>query len=180
MPLALLASCDSYLDVKSEFDVDSDEIFSTTAGVEMAVNGVYRLMAGTSLYARDLTWGYASVLGQNYKLGISASKYDLIYDHKNFTAYPAAIWEKGFNVIANANQVLANIKDKDASFFGNEIHKTLIEGEMHGIRALMHFDLMRLFTPAPTTAENKNTVLMPYVDTYPCPYPTHIKTSELF
>ena len=70
--------------------------------------------------------------------------------------------------------------DKPDLRFGNEIHKTLIEGEMHGIRALMHFDLMRLFTPAPTTAENKNTVLMPYVDTYPCPYPTHIKTSELF
>ena len=51
MPLALLASCDSYLDVKSEFDVDSKEIYSTTDGFEMAVNGVYRLMASPALYS---------------------------------------------------------------------------------------------------------------------------------
>ncbi|MBO5710949.1 MAG: RagB/SusD family nutrient uptake outer membrane protein [Rikenellaceae bacterium] len=180
MPLALLASCDNYLDVKSEFDVDSDEIFSTTDGFEMAVNGVYRLMAGTSLYSRDLTWGYASVLGQNYKLGISANKYDLIYDHKNFASYPAAIWEKGFNVIANANHILAQAQSKEASFFEEgETHKLVIEGEMYGIRALMHFELMRLFTPAFTTDANKKTVLMPYVETYPCSHPTHIATSEL-
>ncbi len=180
MPLALLASCDSYLDVKSEFDIDSNEIFSNIDGVEMAVNGVYRLMASPDLYSRNLTWGFASAIGQNYTYGASSSKYDINHDWKNFTTMPAAIWEKGFNVIANANQVLAEVEGKDASFFPEgQVHKDMIVGEMYGVRALMHFDLMRLFTPAFTTADNKKKVLMPYVDTYPCPYPTHIASDKL-
>ena len=179
MPLALLASCDSYLDVKSEFDVDSNEIFSTTDGFEMAINGIYRLMSSDQLYAKNLTWGFASALGQNYKQGTTSNKTDITYDYVNYSAVPSVIWDKAFNVIANINQVLNQSLKKDAGFYETDLHKDVIEGEMYGLRALMHFELMRYFTPAFTKTEHKKTVLMPYVDTYPCPYPTHIETGEI-
>lgn len=173
LPVFWLTSCNSFLDVSADNELLQKEIFGDYKGVRMAVNGVYRTLSSTSLYGQNLTWGFASAIGHNYQ---SSSQYYLPYglyeaasfDWENASAQSLteSIWSKGYNVIASCNDIIQQVIAKDTSFFGQgKMEKDMILGEMYGVRALVHFDLFRLFCPAPVTKHTGQAI--PYVTKYP-------------
>ncbi len=177
------SSCKDWLEVDSSTNITQEQLFSTSSGYESAVNGVYRLLGEQALYGRELTWGLASVLGHNYDLNRADWKYRVIMDGETDDedyARPILdpIWEKGFRVIANCNNIIARTEAKDASFFTlGEVEKDLILGEMRGVRALMHLQLLQLFAPAPAQDDGKP--YMPYVEKYPEHQPEHLTVSQV-
>lgn len=179
LQVGLFTACNDFLNVSSEQELLQDKVFDSRDGVHMYVNGVYRMLSETSLYGRELTWGLASVLGNNYdasstsKLGTTyyyVSKFQ--WDNANVKTKMSILWAKGYEVIANCNNIIQEISKKDTSFFefGNT-EKSMILGEMYGLRAMVHFDLLRLFAPAPVT--NPTGLYMPYVTVYPEHQPEH-------
>ena len=67
--LALFAySCNSWLDVKPEDELDESDMFATGDGYRHALNGIYYGMGGQTLYGEDLTWGLVDVFGRTYTL----------------------------------------------------------------------------------------------------------------
>ncbi|MEA5006837.1 MAG: RagB/SusD family nutrient uptake outer membrane protein [Rikenellaceae bacterium] len=179
-------SCSNWFDVSPENLVTKDDLFSTNEGFRIALNGIYIDMSQKALYGQELTWSFTSFLGQNYDLSpyswntlspyIPATKYD--YENSYLKGITDAIWTKGFNAIANCNLLIQEIETHDGSFFmEGEREKKLLLAEAKGLRALMHFDILRLFAPAPIV--NDNNAYIPYVKAYPTIQPQRLKTTEV-
>lgn len=182
--LALAPSCNKWLDVDNDTNVGADKQFADYEGYRSAVNGVYLTLSEHALYSENLSWGMASVLGNEYD---SSTGSNLPKKWKDFFLNPltnddsraivSPIWERAYNAIANANEILANLENTDEGFFPASAHeRDVIKGEMLGVRAMLHLDLLRLF--APSVAADDGKVYIPYVDTYPVLSTTPLTVSK--
>lgn len=153
-------SCDDFLDVRPKGDKVENDLFETPRGFEEAIYGVYGSMAARQLYGKDLVWGIPELLDQNLtcgsNLGNALSKYD--YDHQDVRDCLLAVWTNAYKTIGYANNVLENLSKKNRDDF--PMYDTY-RGEMLAVRAMMHFDLVRLFT---STDKSKQGI--PYVTSY--------------
>ena len=164
--LFTLTSCEDYLSVQPKSQVLADEYFSDDQAYNDFLLGSYEKMCSESLYGRNLTFGLVEVLSQNYDLSTSnpyyeASQYN--YTNSDTRSMIDNIWSGQYNVIANLNLLLQYIDETPANRFeGNNYY--LYKGEAMGLRAFLHFDLLRLFSPAYTY--DKDAVAIPYVTEY--------------
>ena len=54
------------------------------------------------------------------------------------------------HIFASCNNIIRQVEKKDSTFFEyGEVEKNMVLGEMYGVRALLHFEVYRLFAPAP-------------------------------
>lgn len=183
--VGLLAGCNDWLDIKSDNVLLQEEIFADYTGVRMAVNGVYRDLGVEDLYGKNLSWGFMSAIARNYQLtGLPTEMADgAAFKWKNSSVQGVTekIWAKAYNVIANCNNIIEQVQTKDTSFFRfGEVEKNLVLGEMRGVRALLHFDLLRLFCPAPATLTDFKVLAIPYVTHYPEHQPERLNMEQVF
>lgn len=176
--LALMSTSCSWLDITPADTVVEEELFSEAEGFHNAINGLYRSMSEPELYGRELSYGFVEVLSQNYVNGAKSSLngitsysayYPLFtfdYTKENVQQIIEGIWKKAYFTIANANNIIKNINNMTPGDFeyGQE-EMNLIKGEALAVRALLHFDMLRLFAPAPAVADNKPYI--PYLETFP-------------
>ena len=183
---AALSSCSEWLDVTPEDTVSADELFSTAGGYHTALNGIYRELASSNLYGRELTWGFAGALSQSYagniepnveKLYSRTEKYE--YNTNEVESYTSAIWLTAYNAIANANNLLQHLEQADASMFPDEVNheRELIRGEALAVRAMLHFDLLRLFAPAPGNGGDVPGI--PYNDKFPNKFAERLSVGDV-
>lgn len=154
-----LCGCTDWLDYKPKDKQSEEQQFSTKDGFYAAVNGIYNRMAGNSLYGKYLSYEMIDVLAQRYTVNLtgddSYSKYlqALInWDYSNETVLSAlsSIWGEGYSTIMNTNVILNNLeKDMNGEGAGvlPEREYKMLKGEMLAARAMIHFDLLRLFGP---------------------------------
>ncbi len=142
-----LYACNDWLDVKPESKIDERKIFSSEEGFKEALLGVYDKMASADLYGKRMTMEFVDILGQRYKTSESAYAYRHAgaYDYASADVTPQieAIWQKAYNAIADCNNLLEQMTGRENLFTGDNYE--LIRGELYGIRAYLHFDLLRLF-----------------------------------
>lgn len=177
------SSCSDWFEVKPENEIAKEDLFATYDGFRTALNGIYRNLSDASLYGNNLSFGFISLLGQNYAVLDWIAPYDVSgnimnyeYDNANVKSITQAIWEKAFNTIANCNVLIQNAEQRGNDFFyEGENEKNILIGEARGIRAFMHFDILRLFAPAPVTGDNA--AYVPYVSEYLTSHPAHLSTS---
>jgi hypothetical protein len=182
--LASLSACSNWLDITPEDTVSADELFSTYSGYHTALNGIYQELALGNLYGRELTWGFASALSQCYtnnnepnveKRYSRTEKYE--YNTNEVETYTSAIWLTAYNAIANANNLLQHLEQADKTLFPNAVdHEVeLIRGEALALRAMLHFDLLRLFAPA----EENNAPGIPYNNLFPNKFAERLPVGEV-
>src|SRR5699024_3709638 len=76
-----------------------------------------------------------------------------------------AIWSNMYHTIAGVNLALEYI-DKQKAIF-NPINYDIIKGELLGLRAFLHFDLMRLFSYGNlANREMSGELAVPYITKY--------------
>ena len=177
LSLCAMTACSGWLDIEPDGQATNDKLTETGDGYRTMLSGVYKAMTSANLYGRELQFGIVDCMSQQYTWAWQSSTgttSNTIYQEaRAFNYYDVklretidAIWKDGYNVIANANNLIQNIKDEDpAKFAEGELERDMILGEAYACRALMHFDLCRLFAPAPVENESGN--YLPYVDTYP-------------
>jgi len=165
--LAGFTSCNKWLDIQPETEVDRDVLLSTAEGFEEALLGVYSRGTEDNLYGKELTIGTPEVLAQHYTISnqdplryLQTSHFE--YGDGDFITRKDQIWKGLYHAIANCNLILAQIDD-NASLFAPGIYE-LIKGEALALRAYLHFDALRLFAPSP--ASNADAEGIPYVTTY--------------
>ena len=171
--IAVFGSCNKWLDIMPEDTTTEKQLFSDAGGYHAAINGLYQTMASSSLYGENLTWGFTSALSQYYdNASVSNSKnfsYTEKYEYNSdeMKTYGLQIWETAYNVIANANNILAHLETAKPEMFPeyDKCEVDVIKGEALAVRALMHFELLRLFAEAP--AVNANAKAIPYVQKHP-------------
>lgn len=176
---ALLGSCSDWFEVEADNEITKEDLFSTYDGYRTALNGIYKEFSGEELYGQEMSWLFLSCLGQNYNMSSVWSGYpwsqaaDYNYEHADVEKIIQAIWEKGYNVIANCNVLIETAEEKESDFFyEGEREKNVLLGEARGLRAFMHFDLLRLFASAPVNNDGK--AYIPYVTKYPTANPEHL------
>lgn len=137
-------SCKKILNVKSQSDVDDDEVFTSIDGLRNARIGMY-----STLQSRDYYGGVYPLLAEAYSDNGATGGYDVV-DLNSIDALEVApnnLYVKGVAVaiyqsIYTANKILENA-DKIAGVDTTELKNT--KGEAYFVRALAEFDLLRMF-----------------------------------
>lgn len=168
--LSSAGSC-GWLNVTPENVIAQDDLFSTGYGFRNALNGVYLKMGENSLYGRNLSWGFLSAAAQEYVTDASLQGMNTLQEFKDAAGFHynssttesvvQEIWDNQYSAIANINNILSSLDGCPASKFAfGDDEKNLIRGEALALRAYLHFDLLRLFAPAPATSPSG--VWIPY------------------
>lgn len=166
MALASFTSCEDYLNVQPKSQVLADEFFVDDQAYKDALVGVYEKMASASLYGKELTYGLMSVLGQEYEIPTTSVYYKQSqYNYLDVETRSSidAIWSSQYNCIANVNLMLQYV-DKTAKSEFKDNNYQLYKGQALGLRAFLHFDLLRLFSPSYNS--QPQSVAIPYVTNY--------------
>ncbi|MBQ9642117.1 MAG: RagB/SusD family nutrient uptake outer membrane protein [Bacteroidaceae bacterium] len=157
----LLASCNKWLDVQPRSQVEDTELFETENGYKEALAGVYSSMVSSKTYAKEMTYGFIGVLGQEWDF-YYAAQYDDAAAYKYEASFPTStlrnIWSNSYSGIANVNNLIAHIDDNQ-NLFSPDNHD-IIKGEAYALRAFLHFDLLRCF--GVSYAVNPNQPSIPY------------------
>lgn len=179
----LFTGCKKWLDVQPVDQISDSKLFGDFEGFRNAVNGVYQEMSKGNLYGRELTWGLNSVLAQDYTQTTITAPLQQAAVYNFISNVPlvdqiSATWAAAYNTIANCNKIISNVEEKEPSFFPmGATEKNMIKGEALAARALLHFEMLRLFAPAPS--EDPNGKYIPYQDAYPTLISAAIPTSEV-
>jgi len=169
LSVLFLVSCSKWLDVKPQSQVSAEQLFSSQAGFEEALNGVYTRCSQPGEYGDELTFGFLDVLAQNYSIPpptqdlqnyLQTSIYN--YGDINFISRKDTVWSGLYNAITNCNLILANIEQ--GKKFLSTVDYGIIKGEALAMRGYLHLDLLRMF--APSYASNPNAPAIPYVTDY--------------
>lgn len=152
-------SCEGYLDITPDGQVKRDEMLATNEGVEDALYGVYAKLRNTTLYGQEMYFSSLEIMSQTLycygNTGVTAlGQYD--YNNTSVKNVFAMVWNDMYNNISNVNSVLNAPLVEGATAYPANIYK----GEALALRAMMHFDLMRLFAEQITV--NPNAKGIPY------------------
>lgn len=165
-----LTACDDWLDVNASNQVDRNELFKSELGYAEALTGVYAKMCDGSLYGRELTFNILDIVAGYYDIQMFEHMAWYTYEYaksenewqRNYCKpYIEKMWNGIYAQIANLNSLLATI-DGNKGIFSDDNYN-LIKGEALGLRAYLHFDLLRLFAEAYETGKDKESI--PYVTT---------------
>ena len=170
LSILFFSSCSNWLDVQPKTTVEEEEVFSREIGFKEALTGIYIKMASKDLYAKNLSYGFLDILGQRYEpSNVEAYQDELWYTFPSTKteSYTTTIWGKMYNIIANVNNLLYYC-DKKRDVFTTENYYEIIKGEALGLRAFLHFDLLRLFGwgDLEKRPENLDRLCLPYVSEY--------------
>jgi hypothetical protein len=168
LPVALLASCKKFLDVKPKTQIDADVAFEDEQGFMDALTGVYLDLNTDALYGKELSFGLTEVLSKQHTR--FTSTFHEYYDASFYRYTNAAvrskidgIWKNMYNALADDNNLISNLDRADQHMF-RDVNYSIIKGEAYGLRAFIHFDLLRLFGPAPAAPGGASTKSIPYMD----------------
>ena len=145
-------SCDRWLDVKPYDKISQEELLSSETGYIKFLNGIYVEMNRDMLYGAALSVEMIEIMGGAYVIGTDNSVWgnysDLAsyrYDTEYWRARMNETWNKAYSLILNCNLLLENIEKTNVRFTGDNYK--VIKGETLALRAMLHFDMLRLFGP---------------------------------
>ena len=145
-----LASCSGFLDKEPSTALPVDGAITSFEDLQNTVNGIGYVVSGErgtygaefTLYADLLTNEFAVIKSNNQSVPISSynlTKYD------ELATNPYRVHYQG---IANANKAL------ETSSQLNDARVKNLQGQLYAWRALLHFDLARMFAHIPSTVAN--------------------------
>ena len=148
-------SCDSFLEVNPTGEIVNDKLFETAEGFEEALYGSYSFLAREPLYGQNLSYYIMDIAGQYFYNDWSShwSRHLCTYDYKHMDLRPKldTVWTTMYKGISYVNNILGNLSKKDSTTF--RLYD-LYKGEALGLRAFMHFELLRLYAESYLKAPN--------------------------
>ncbi|MBP1618872.1 MAG: RagB/SusD domain protein [Bacteroidetes bacterium] len=171
---ALFSCADGYLDTSSKTSLTEDEYYKTIDDAEMALVGCYdgyqRTVSdgGLSFYATsevlsdNCFGGTGNSDGRNYQVLDRFDPSESSSDNDLFNT----TWRSYYTAIARCNKLLNKLDD--ISWGDSTAIRPRIEGEARFLRAVMYFDLARLFERIPllTTTTMDNIAQSEATETY--------------
>lgn len=141
-------SCEDFLDRDPKDKISNANLLKDIEGIKIAMTGCYRSLAESDYYRQNfILW--SELRGGNTKTthSISLGAYSQLTDAYSFnltsdTDEVEDIYEILYKVLNQANNIIHAIP---VSIDGTVEEKNQILGEMYAVRALCHFDLLRLF-----------------------------------
>ena len=152
--IIFLSSCEDELNQRPITERESNNFYSNEEELESAVLAVYAKLQNRGLYGLDLI-GAGEISSDNTFDEVPANDGGRFGQLDEFTAIPGNdlvgdIWKESFIGIQRANTVLNRIED--INFEDDNVKQHRI-GEMKFIRALLYFNLVRLYGDVPLVLE---------------------------
>lgn len=161
----LLSGCTDFLDVNPKGEVFDKDMFESAEGYEDALYGIYAELGTTDyLYSDYLMW-----IPETLCANVSISDNGLEFmAQAQWTRYLAStirssLWANVYTTINHLNNIIAHIEKGGENEFR---HSPLYKGEALALRALLHFELLRLFGAPVWAPEADKARAIPYVTRY--------------
>lgn len=159
-----LSACNNWLDIELDNKVEDSKLFSTPEGFEEALAGIYSSLSKQNMFGQTYTMEYIDVLAQYYSYSSIKSTYeywkDYNYQNSGSKSTIAGIWNNLYSNISQANCIL-EWADKNASVL-SESQRNQIRGEALGLRAFLHFEVLRYWGETPQNIAMEK-IAIPYV-----------------
>ena len=140
-----LTACNKALDLKPTSSIDQTQAILTSNDVQSTLIGTYNRMALSDLYGGGV-FIYEDLLGMQTVVNFSGTFQGLsqmvAQAMANDNGFAENTWLGAYQVINQANNVIANLSKADA----DKVDR--IEGEAKFIRGMMYFDLARIYGKA--------------------------------
>lgn len=159
----LTTSCDDWLEVKPYDKISEGELLKSEEGYQKMLNGIYIDLNSEALYGKTLTVEMIEVMGGAYTIGNDNSVWG---NYKDLSSYKYATeywrgrldqtWNKAYALILNCNKILETIDDNLHLFTGGSYY--VAKGEALALRAMLHFDMLRLFGPVYSKDSDKKAI----------------------
>ena len=158
--LSTTVSCSNWLSVDLEDSILEEKLFETNEGYTSVLNGVYTKM--NNYYGSTLSMGVIDAMAKLYNITSSHSYYPYYsydFEGSTFESTSGSLWTGMYNLIANLNVLIEKCDEKDSALYPNYL--PYVKGEALALRAMLHFDLFRLYGPIYSDA-TKSTITIPY------------------
>ncbi len=143
--IALLSSCEGFLDVKPSNSAAAETSITNANDAKVVMNGLMRKLASSSYYGRDFIL-YGDAKGGDFAIYSQGRGYDGLYtfNHSVSTGNMGTYWAQMYDCVLQANNLLLNIDKIEAAGNGSAA-LSQIKGQALTTRALVYFDLVRLY-----------------------------------
>lgn len=139
----LSSSCSDFLDMQPSNSSNAEDAIATTSDAQVMINGIMRSMTSSSYYGRNF-FMYGDAKGGDFTVYQQGRGLDALYtfNHSATSGSFSGFWTTGYNCILQINNLLENI-EKIKSADDDSFDK--YEGEALTLRAMVYFDLVRLY-----------------------------------
>ena len=127
------------------------------------LNGIYIDLNSDALYGQTLSVEMIEVMGGAYTIGSDNSVWG---NYKDLSSYQYnteywrdrldQTWNKAYALILNCNKILETIDGNKNLFTDGSYY--IIKGEALALRAMLHFDMLRLFGPVYSKDSDKKAI----------------------
>ena len=150
----LTGGCKKYLDVQPAASYTETQVYGNENALRQALNGIYIDLANNQTYGANLTTSIIEMMAQRYRPSqLSSNATDLsvfkTYAYSSATAQATfdSLWRQAYATILETNVFLSKIDNAIQTKILSADHGSQLKGEALAIRAMIHFDLLRLFGP---------------------------------
>jgi hypothetical protein len=143
-----VSSCQDFLDKYPTESVPAIQSIGNANDAEVAINGVYHAMASSVYYGRDMVL-YAEYKGGDFGITTTGISGDALYffTHTPSSGAYSDFWYQCYFVLLQVNNILECIESGkiDAQTPADIAKVNSVKGQALTVRALVHFDLARLY-----------------------------------
>lgn len=160
---AVMSSCDGWLEVKPYDKISEGELLKSEEGYQKMLNGIYIDLNSDALYGQTLSVEMIEVMGGAYAIGTDNSVWG---NYKDLSSYKYATeywrdrldrtWNKAYALILNCNKILETVDENQELFSGGNYYA--VKGEAMALRAMLHFDMLRIFGPVYSKDSGKKAI----------------------
>lgn len=138
-----LFSCKKTLDVEPTNQVDATTSIKTPADAQIMINGILRSMSSSDYYGRNFML-YADAKGGDMTIPSQGRGNDALYtfNHSPSSGSYSGYWSQIYFSLLQVNNLLQNIDKLEA---GGTTGFSSYKGQALTLRAIMYFDLVRLY-----------------------------------
>ena len=158
------SSCADWLKVDMEDGIMEDKLFSENEGFFTVLNGAYSSL--NESYGNVLSMGVIDVMAQYYNVPANGTHPYKIYANysyqdKSFETTSSTIWKHLYGLIANINVLIEHCDEPESALSAR--YYPIVKGEALALRAMIHFDLLRLYGPI-YSSQTESSSAIPYLD----------------
>jgi len=142
--VVLSAGCEGFLEEAPKLTQSSELTMSTYQGLNKAIAGAYSPLVSSNWYGAYFVLDAEMRSGNARKSPFDSGRMYVPYEHSYNENTTAGLWGTAYFVISSVNNVIDNIEGK----VGGTVTQKMVDNlkaEALFLRALAHFDLVRLY-----------------------------------
>ena len=158
--LLVTVSCDKWFEAEPQGGGESGaKVFDNEASFRDYMNGIYTGLRSTELYGSNLTLGGVEFLAQSFDPYAGAEAWaKMDFGSEMGQNISREAYTKLYAAIYQCNDILRLFAEKkDVDFIAGS--REMMVAEARGLRAFLHFELLKLYSPAYTVDSGASNIL---------------------